>query len=43
MLEAALDTGFVSVKTVCDDADHYAEQKLGHHYVRISNKTVEIR
>ena len=28
---------------ICDDSDHWAERKLGHHYVRINNKTIEIR
>lgn len=42
-LDSALDTGFALVKTICDDADAWGEKKLGHHYVRISNKTIEIR
>ena len=28
---------------ICDDSDEWADKKLGHHYVRINNKTIEIR
>jgi len=42
-LDSALESGFALVKTICDDADAWGERKLGHHYVRINNKTIEIR
>eukprot|EP00955_Chlamydomonas_euryale_P064024 358837-Chlamydomonas_euryale.AAC.5 len=28
---------------LCDGADVFAEQHLGHHYVKVNNKTIQIR
>ncbi|GAX80851.1 hypothetical protein CEUSTIGMA_g8286.t1 [Chlamydomonas eustigma] len=42
-VEQAASENFFLVKTICEAADAWALDRLGHNYVRINNKTIEIR